>query len=318
MKTSLKLLASSALIAAICGCTTVPDSQKEYNPQWSRAKNIVDLFDFEAINDEGNLNVVSSALEVRRSLGKIIYPDILVHSIGKAFIGGITDDAPADKVASSSERYGFINGDKVTHGDELMHYRDHAFGYVPVSVAKTPKEARDYFVKSVVDSFKKASDYLKIPMKMIHDGDGEYEDKFLKKYGPTTSFNWNGKYVYSHANISWIDKSKGCLYWKDAKLSGQTCRFNVYAMDPEPAEMTPSFLGDGSIMAWKITSSSSWPTILIDEGEQKTVDYYKLAVAASKYLPEFIYVYLAPRNNKNPSLLIEKGKVNYFVSPKKD
>ena len=334
MKMSLKLLVSSALVAVVCGCTTTPDSQKEYNQEWSYAKNISMLFGFG--KDKKTLEPISSSNKALTTALTVYNTALLAPA--KAVAVPVKHAITSAVSVPNEENMGETVGPSSSHGAPATNLKklksnlitigsvlkgddpnkvDSVFGYVPMTKAKSFDDARMYIVTEVINSFEKAAKELRIPMKMFKDGSG-----FSAYKVP------GGEVNYAYADLTWVDEQKGCLYWKDAKFDEQTCRFSAYAPYYYWKQETlnteiPYFISAEKVNAWKIYPGlASWPTILINEGEQKTIDYHELAKVASKYLPDYIYVYLAERENRDgkfqPAILIEKGKVNYFLSPQKN
>lgn len=100
------------------------------------------------------------------------------------------------------------------------------------------------------------------------------------------------------------------------------CQF--YAQVAEPVNgVTPSAMKTKSETTWFLSGNSSRDYSFIYAGHRKnTVDQIKLNGLISKYLPEFMYIYIAPHkvsdsegNDLAFPYLLEKGKVELFIYP---
>lgn len=191
-----------------------------------------------------------------------------------------------------------------------------AFGYVPVKYAKTPQEARDWWIKSMRESFIAA-------VKRMGGGWKVEPSKVMK----TSIFGDNGRF-----QILVLENPKmGCPTFKSVDNDWlKTCRASLFAFDPylgEPVKIPAFAAGDKVVNAWEISNTYSYK-------EEKSVnlnwifpkdakfDRDLFSAHWSKTLPKYAYVYSEPHENlrgqKVPPYIIERNKTHFWVVPKKN
>lgn len=292
------LACTVAAVATLAGCASVrshDDSDLAYDPSLSRAKNLAfspafsDLKDVEApegvkLDDDGSLllNTAAWTGNMLTASGSFLpgtsnFGSALGIGLGISMIGEIFRQPPTASLNAT-------------------------YGYVPLDQASSIEEARKIYMERLVDVLQEAA------KKMYPNAKVEQGFYRIKK-------TWITSDVLS-GGIEIVDEKMGCRPFTDDTDKEDACSM-AFALQLPGVEKTGTHPAFGpTIQAWRTTIG----TFSIFGGKKQGIDWAKLLVSCTDSLPPYTVIYVtsqeAPDGTRNPPMMLEKGRINFFVKPK--
>lgn len=293
------LACAVAAVATLAGCASVhrtyDDSDLAYDPTLSRAKNLAfspvfrDLKDVEApegvkLDDDGSylLNTAAWTGNMLSASGSFLpgtsnFGSALGIGLGISMIGEIFRQPPTASLNAT-------------------------YGYVPLDQATSSEEARKLYMERLVQVLEDSA------KKMFPTAKVEKGFYFVKKTWLTDDVLTGG--------IEIVDEKMGCRPYGDETAREDTCSiWFTHKLPGVPTTGTHPAFGP-SIQAWR----TSIGTFDIYGGKKQGIDWAKLLVSCTDSLPPYTVIYVtsqeAPDGTRNPPMILEKGRINFFVKPK--
>ena len=292
-----KLPLVAALLGAIflTGCSTVPESQWQYNDRYSRAHNIATTFQYhEGISDtdapEGYEGDGSFLLE-----GASFAASLDAASKINGFLPGIS--------GWGAVGFGLLGGVINAVGESVQPQNNLGFvGYLPAAKAKDEVEARKIFVQETAANLGKSAQELYPNTKVQFVLDFNWEKSFLVRetYGIT----------YEVIEPKW-----GC------EEGHNFCWFRLIAQDVQKLDGIHQMFEKADQPHYKLTPNKAGAMIKVSDRLAEHIDVAKWLANTSKYLPEKMFIYVPPMKNADkkdsPRMVIEKDRVDLFIKPPK-
>ncbi|MDO5532496.1 hypothetical protein [Sutterella sp.] len=260
----------------LSGCTTVAHRDNLGNPEWSRAKNIAVLFGY---RDKFLPDAAAPQTHWQFSQrDNLVIDSLLVGSAEGALINLIE--------GKPGEAYnGFV-------------------GYLPVSEvpADDPKLARDVWAMKLAGTVE-AAVKARLP---------EAETRIVKT-DKSSLIPGMGKGTEVAVQIR--DPKLGCTYPEEGKDTACYAVIEVKGESFSKTE-TSAFFGQ-SFEAWHFEAGKTF--FFFRSGNPKKIDEAELMQNAAPLFPGHVYAYMPTvqwtKSQQYPPVVIEKGRVNYFVKP---
>lgn len=296
-----KLALAACAVAMVIGTTgcavqssrALTHSSEPYNNEWSRAKNLTEVFGYiheedrdapegSVVSDDGSIVMDTAAwaglLHNASTMGG---PLPGVSGWGSVGVGlGLSILQSAFTPGRRDAKIGF-------------------FGYVPAEKAPDFTEARAVFLDQLFESTKAT----------------------VKELYPEAAMSWNYsdrkglQYWYQ----IWIqDEKLGCKAGKNAKDKSDWCMVGMIARRKHEVDgwLLPSNPMAGPVLdkAWVLQNYSGEMSFV--GGEKQNMDWAKFMVALSKHLQPYTYIYVKAMKGPsgvNPPFVVEKDRVNFFI-----
>ncbi len=288
-----------AVAATLAGCASVlppdDDSELKYDHSLSRAKNLVFWRAFKSIKD----------VEAPEGVEFDSDGSVLLHTAGWTANLYSASGSFLPGTSNLGSAFGIGLGLSLVADafkQPPLTARNVSFGYVPLEQATSSFEARKLYLerlaKVLEDSAKKMYPNAQVKQDFYH----------IKESMLTADVFTGG--------IEIIDEKLGCHPFSEDIDKEETCSIWVsHRLPSVPTTGTNPALGP-SIQAWRITLG----TIESQGGKKQGIDWAKLLVSCTDSLPAYTMIYVtsqeAPDGTRNPPMVLEKGRVNFFVKPK--
>ena len=302
MNKKLPLVAALLGAMVLTGCSTVPESQWQYNDRYSRAHNIATTFQYhEGISDtdapEGYQGDGSFLLE-----GASFAASLDAASKINGFLPGIS--------GWGAVGFGLLGGVINAAGESVQPQNNTGFfGYLPVEKAKDEAEARKLMTQEMG----------KILAKSVKDFLPNAEISYEGDFGWKKSFLLNDSYGLLY-NV--IDPKIGCMKWDDnAKKNDKVCSITLLTEKVEKVDGIHPMFNNADRTYYKLVHNKTGEMIDVNDRLAERMDVAKWLANASKYLPEKMFIYVPPMKNADkkdsPRMVIEKDRVDLFIKPPK-
>lgn len=282
--------ACSALLMAGCASTPKDLAEIDYAQKKSRAWNIASLFGpFPTDMDK--------ELPGKSSVGDYIAEFFSTDTIN------FYDTFRNDFGWSKSSSFGMDMGLNLmsAFGPKPVPETNVNFGYLPADKTVDAIEARKVFNAQFLTAFEKAvkKTYpnVKVRTFQLVLPKGAFFEETLA------------------GGVQIEDEAMGCKFLEpDTKDWSGLCEVGVWTRTPEAPVMSAKRLGP-SVSAYYFFHNKLFLT-----GDKHKIDWVKILVESVDELPELGYIYLTQQENfeerEYPPMVLEKGKVNFFVIPK--
>ena len=291
MKTVHKVLLSLSAIAMLGGCATrLATHEIPYDTNQSRAGNIAGIMHIGHIPD----TEVATGFDENGSLVWDSVSNVGKLNVPKVGMGGLRG---WDSIGVG---VGFALLNSLVQPKDTAA-TNQAFGYVPLSLAKTPEEARDVFVHSVAEAFNKAAKEMKL-------------DKHFEIVRVTEVIRG-----IRYENTYFINEELGCVS-NTSKKRGRynQCFINVRKYAPSEKPVPTATFVKSTMTAWDLEVRKGYESLVVRNGHNGVIDMEKLFALTAKYLPKYAYVYRATEDNnkgnkKNLPFILERDRINFFI-----
>ena len=293
------LAGTLSVVAVIGGCAfsrPYNDAEHPYNESWSRAKNLSTPWGFGAVKDvevPQGVNLASDGSFLVNTAG---WTANMLGAANSNFLPGTSNFGSALDIGLGISLVSSIFEPTPTVA------RHAAFGYIPVEKAKTMREARHLFVQQVTEAMQKTAHEL-YPNAEIRVGYKNYKGNFLID-------------EFEIGSIWIIDENIGCMDYRKPgrKLErDEICSIgpSTFAFDLEKNRTgIPHYIGK-DVPSYRIPTSFIYP--------QGKLNWPQFLASMNKYMPPLTMVYVTSKKDSdgkfNPPMVIEKGRVNFFVKP---
>lgn len=301
-----KILALAAAVTAavtLSGCvTTLPDAERSYYDDISRAQNIARNFDYrEDMYDsdapEGYHGDGSFLLDAAGFAGSLNAASNI-----NGFLPGVSGWGAVGIGLLGS--FGQSMADSVKPQNKTG-----CFGYLPIEQAKDETEARKKMTKQIGDALLKSTQNLLPNAKVSYLDDFELKEKWWmdNTYGVLYDV---------------VDPKIGCMHSDVPGTKGDnSCYFYVITQKTTKANGIHPMFKNADRSYYKLTHNKRGDMIVINDRLAKQLDPVKIYMNASKYLPENMFIYVPTLKNaekkETPRMVIEKDRVDLFIKPPK-
>lgn len=293
------LACAVAAVATLAGCASVrpsaDDSTLAYDPSLSRAKNLAFMPGFKPLKDVEAPEGVEFDSDGSVLLSTAGWTANLFTASG-SFLPGTSNLGAAFGIGLGIS----LLGDAFK--TPPLTAVNATYGYVPLDQATSSEEARKLYMERLVDVLQAAA------KKMFPNAKVENGFYFVKKTWLTDDVLTGG--------IEIVDEKMGCRPSEDWTAWEDTCSiWFTHRLPGVPTTGTHPAFGP-SIQAWRIGLG----TFTIYGGKKQGIDWAKLLVSCTESLPPYTVIYVtsqeAPDGTRNPPVMLEKGRINFFVKPK--
>ena len=292
-------VAAASLLLAGCAHKPFNEAEYSYNPNHSRAWNLCTMMNngyYWDVSDVKAPKEYSGGADGSIALSSFGWAGGFHSAAGSGFLPGTTNWGLGLGIGLGLS----LLQSALTPPDP--EERNWLVTYLPADKAGTAVEAQKAFLKSWTDAFAKSAR-------------AAYPDSDLKI---EEVHGQNGKIIKV---LYFVDHNIGCYGWKelkDMKEYGLAKRCQIeFAAYPA--------LGYGTVESvpmlnlqkpsWRMRSAY----FSFIGGDDQNIDFLKIITNANKDFPDYSYVYLTtrrnPDGNKNPPMVLEKDKVNFFIRP---
>lgn len=293
------LACTVAAVAILAGCASVrpsaDDSTLAYDPSLSRAKNLAFMPGFKPLKDVEAPEGVEFDSDGSVLLSTAGWTANLFTASG-SFLPGTSNLGAAFGIGLGIS----LLGDAFK--TPPLTAVNATYGYVPLDQASSIEEARKIYMERLVDVLQEAA------KKMYPNAKVEQGFYRIKK-------TWITSDVLS-GGIEIVDEKMGCRPFTDDTDKEDACSmaFVLHLPGVEKTGTHPAF--GPTIQAWR----TSIGTFSIYGGKKQGIDWAKLLVSCTDSLPPYTVIYVtsqeAPDGTRNPPMMLEKGRINFFVKPK--
>ncbi|MDO4937287.1 MAG: hypothetical protein Q4E62_05155 [Sutterellaceae bacterium] len=280
--------------------------EREYQNDWSRARNITKMFGFGDIQDQRapkDFDVVTasdgSILTDSLAVGTWLWSDA-IHSAGvTGVLPGTTNWTHATFIGLGFALFDWLN--KGTPHEARLGL----FGYYPADKAPDRGEARTLFVENFATVVKKA---------------------MQEQFPDSQVFAWpisgDRQILDYRIVIELKDESLGCAAWTGTQTDDERCAVVVWGNKKRYRDtaQTPSLtnpLFGPSFSAYRFFPESDTGMYTIG-GTKQAIDWAAVFFRMAPNMPPYTFSYIkAMKGPKgvNPPALLEKDRINLFIRP---
>lgn len=308
-KLLLTAIAAATLLSGCSGLQLAEERNNCWHDDWSRARNIASKFDIElrdaklpegvSVSNDGSM-LLSTAVGTYAWSGSLRTAGLHgglpgTTSLGKSIGIGLGLSLLESSVQPTEPMklnlaVGYVADKEIGSGWSKLEERF--------------QKAREIFVERTGDAIRKMLEE-QYPNAMIRD--------------KTT---WPNRYGYFKRYISVIDPDLGCTgYGGEVDNAKAGCAIVIHASrgrGKEPSNSSAIF-GD-PYPSYRFVGKYDTNVLEFDTTVKK-INWVEILVKGSKHLPKDTFIYLTanplPDRNKNPPMILETDRVNFFVKPEK-
>lgn len=308
-KLLLAVIAAATLLSGCSGLQLAEERNNRWHDDWSRARNIASKFDIElrdaklpegvSLSNDGSM-LLSTAVGTYAWSGSLRTAGLHGGLPGTTSLGKSIGIGLGLSILES----GLQAPDPIKFNMALGYVADREIGSAYSNPDERFHKAREIFVERTGDAIKKmvADSY---PNAMIRD--------------TTLRPNRRGYFI---RYISVIDPDLGCSGYGDEATNPKSgCSISIHAERGRTKEPTYSSAVFGDpYPSYRFVGKWDTNAIVFDTTAKK-INWVEILAKGAKHLPKDTFIFLTanplPQGGKNPPMVLETDRINFFVKPEK-